>query len=582
MVERVELLERAVAEPEVREEALRAAHQLAGSAGTFGFPHVSELARRCEQLLIEAAETDELARLAGEIRAELLERPEAEPSSDEAPPPPRQAEPARLPLALVVTQEAGTGERLRSDSERRGLRVVAARPDEVGMRIDQSPPDVAMLDLAADGALTALDLLRDVPVVVLGGEVSVEERIDLVGRGVDVVMAIDSTLDEAVGQAALLVQTRCSAHAAIVVDGADDLRPELESAGFAVVAPDWDDPGDTALVVLGGEQLDRCRVLRADPRWAGVTVVVAGDADPAAAFAAGVDDLVTPGPDLEPRLRNHVRRAGARQALTGVDTATGLPDRRMASVLLGKMLRLAERVDKPVCVARIVADDPADLRALGAVLRRNLRGEDVVGRWGDGLIAALFGTDQSAAIHRLTTLLRKVPADFRGGVAQFPTDGAALESLITIADEAAQHAPVSQIAAAGRAALTQQVDVAIIEDDEATSELITEALSSRGHRCWRFSNGAGAVAMLLGERPRVRARVMLVDLNLPAVGGVELLTVFGRDPSLRTSRIIVISAEDAPEMIQRTRDLGASDYFIKPLDIDDLVERVEGALGRRR
>ena len=180
---------------------------------------------------------------------------------------------------------------------------------------------------------------------------------------------------------------------------------------------------------------------------------------------------------------------------------------------------------------------------------------------------------------------RSFGVTFSAGVAQYPADGADLESLYGAADEAlyaAKRAGRDQVTGAGSGPhATQQVDVAIIEDEDATSELIAHTLNGRGLRCFRFSNGAGAVHMLLGNQPRVRARVILLDLNLPAVDGMELLTLFEREGILRSSRTLVVSADDDPRTVERARGLGASDYVVKPIDLDDLAGRVDAALGRQ-
>ncbi len=86
--------------------------------------------------------------------------------------------------------------------------------------------------------------------------------------------------------------------------------------------------------------------------------------------------------------------------------------------------------------------------------------------------------------------------------------------------------------------------------------------------------------MLLGDRPRVRARVILLDLNLPAVDGMELLTLFQREGILRSSRTLVVSAHDDATTIERARSLGAIDYIVKPIDLDALSVKVDEALGR--
>ena len=137
---------------------------------------------------------------------------------------------------------------------------------------------------------------------------------------------------------------------------------------------------------------------------------------------------------------------------------------------------------------------------------------------------------------------------FSAGVAQYPADGADLESLYDAADQAlyaAKRNGRDQVAGAGTGTHGHPAGRRRRHRGRGRHlRAVRPTLNGRGLRCWRFSNGAGAVAMLLGERPRVRARVVILDLNLPAVDGMELLTLFSREGMLRGSRVIIASADE--------------------------------------
>jgi diguanylate cyclase (GGDEF)-like protein len=332
--------------------------------------------------------------------------------------------------------------------------------------------------------------------------------------------------------------------------------------------------------------------------------------DPAEAFAAGADDCVPAGSDeLVARVRGHLDRFRVHQARGESDALTGLQNRRTASAAISGHIRMAERLGKTLCLAQVDIDQlsrinerhgrsagDAVLRRLGDTLRRTFRSEDVIARWGgEELVLGLFTLDREGGIQRISDVLRRFRDEefagedgpfsvtFSAGVAEYPTDGTDLEALSRAADEAlyaAKTAGRDQVVGAGGSQSSQQVDVAIVEDEDAASELISHMLTHRGHRCWRFSNGAGAATLLGGSEPKVRARVVLLDLNMPAVNGMELLGMLQRDDVLRTTKVIVVTASDDTETRARTRTLGAVDYLVKPVEPADLVEAVDRALGR--
>jgi HPt (histidine-containing phosphotransfer) domain-containing protein len=145
---------------EAREQARSAAHQLAGSAGTFGFPHASALARELEGELEGAAapsadELPRLAELARTLRAEL----EGEPGGGEPDEPEEDTEIAEL----IVVGFGALGDALAAEAARRGLvhdraSSAAAAPSA----LERAPGALVIVDLELpEGAGPALALVSD-------------------------------------------------------------------------------------------------------------------------------------------------------------------------------------------------------------------------------------------------------------------------------------------------------------------------------------------------------------------------------------------------------------------------------------
>ena len=625
MYARVDMIAAALLDGSKRPAAREAAHQLAGTVGSFGFPRASDVARALEQMLAEgAADLGRMGELVGELRADLDDPPFVVTTTTPAPPP----KPPALPLVLLATSDRRETERLRVEAGRRGLSVGhAERLAEVGERALRDRPDVLVLDLgrmAYEHAPLVERLSAEhpsTPVLVLAEAPDFASRRVVARSGASGLLDRASTPAEIMDQVALALQRRTGHNARVLLVGEHaEALSALTAAGLEVeVAADpafvWEDLQrvSPSLVVIGSDvgrltTHELCRVLRNAPRWSVVPVVMLpGGA--AEAFAAGADDHVAAEAvaiQLPVRVRSHLERFRLHQALAETDALTGLQNRRTASAAISGLIRMAERLDKPLSLVEIDIDHfkavndqrghiagDAVLRRLGDVLRRSFRGEDVLARWGgEEFVVALFGLDRERGMDRLAELQRVFRAErftgdfsvtFSAGVAAYPTDGADLETLYIAADEAlyaAKAAGRDQVVGAGGTQKTQQVDIAIVEDEDAASELMSHFLTERGHRCWRFSNGAGAASMLAGDVPKVRARVILLDLNMPALDGVELLGLLKRDSILAGTKVIVVSARADDDSRVRTVILGASDYLTKPLDFDALARSVDRALGR--
>jgi DNA-binding response OmpR family regulator len=68
--------------------------------------------------------------------------------------------------------------------------------------------------------------------------------------------------------------------------------------------------------------------------------------------------------------------------------------------------------------------------------------------------------------------------------------------------------------------------------------------------------------------------VLLVDTNLPGINGLDLIAQLNFDTLLNRTRIFFISSLAFPEVVQKAAKIGASGFFVKPLDPDLLAARI--------
>jgi CheY-like chemotaxis protein len=125
------------------------------------------------------------------------------------------------------------------------------------------------------------------------------------------------------------------------------------------------------------------------------------------------------------------------------------------------------------------------------------------------------------------------------------------------------------------------VTIIMIEDDEGHARLIERNVRRAGvnNEIIPFSNGTEALAYLLGEdgTGAIRARcqlLVLLDLNLPDMTGVDILEKIKGNPHLKRSPVVVLTTTDDSREIQRCYDLGANVYITKPVDYDSFANAI--------
>ena len=125
------------------------------------------------------------------------------------------------------------------------------------------------------------------------------------------------------------------------------------------------------------------------------------------------------------------------------------------------------------------------------------------------------------------------------------------------------------------------VAIVMIEDDEGHARLIERNIRRAGvnNEILPFRTGAEALKYLLGadgsgEASSGRCLLILLDLNLPDMGGVEILKQLKANVHTRRSPVVVLTTTDDRLEIQRCYDLGANVYVIKPVDYDGFANAV--------
>jgi chemotaxis family two-component system response regulator Rcp1 len=125
----------------------------------------------------------------------------------------------------------------------------------------------------------------------------------------------------------------------------------------------------------------------------------------------------------------------------------------------------------------------------------------------------------------------------------------------------------------------KQKTILLVEDNIAHSRLIHEALknSTLQHRTLVLKNGVEALEYLRscgndGESPR--PDIILLDLNLPKMNGIELLSEIKNDPKLKRIPVLMLTTSPKEEDILRSYDLHVNCYVRKSRNLNDLFNIV--------
>ena len=113
----------------------------------------------------------------------------------------------------------------------------------------------------------------------------------------------------------------------------------------------------------------------------------------------------------------------------------------------------------------------------------------------------------------------------------------------------------------------------VIDDNRQTADALHQMLDVLGIEA-RVSYGSGPALELL---QKLTPRLILLDVNMPGVDGIEVLSFLRREPRLASIPVIVITSDDQPETKKRVMAGGASAMLIKPATLDALESALQDA-----
>lgn len=128
----------------------------------------------------------------------------------------------------------------------------------------------------------------------------------------------------------------------------------------------------------------------------------------------------------------------------------------------------------------------------------------------------------------------------------------------------------------------EAVDVLLIEDNPQDAELTLRAFkkSNLANNIIVIDDGAEAVDYLFCKgkyagRPFVqRPKIVLLDLKLPKVNGLEILRMIKSDERTKTIPVIIVTSSREDPDIKKAYEVGANSYVVKPVGFDSFMESI--------
>lgn len=130
--------------------------------------------------------------------------------------------------------------------------------------------------------------------------------------------------------------------------------------------------------------------------------------------------------------------------------------------------------------------------------------------------------------------------------------------------------------------MTKEVVILIADDDAGHIRLIEKNLSRAGlhNPTQRFDDGQQVLDFFFGNNGRPRSKpdisyLLLLDIRMPKVDGVEVLRQLKADDRLRKMPVIMLTTTDDPREVTRCHALGCNNYIVKPVDYNKFADAIQ-------
>ena len=116
--------------------------------------------------------------------------------------------------------------------------------------------------------------------------------------------------------------------------------------------------------------------------------------------------------------------------------------------------------------------------------------------------------------------------------------------------------------------------ILVVDDEEPIREYESALLAELGHEVFTAADGAEALRLAHEQQPDL----LLLDIMMPEMSGIEVCQQLRDDPRTRHIRVIVVSGLDSKRALEESIIAGADDFLAKPINALELMVRVRSIL----
>jgi two-component system, response regulator len=135
---------------------------------------------------------------------------------------------------------------------------------------------------------------------------------------------------------------------------------------------------------------------------------------------------------------------------------------------------------------------------------------------------------------------------------------------------------VNKLESNGTTTASNRLKVLIVDDDQDCRSLLCDAIGELGgeHQIIECSNGRDAVEYLFQSDNAGKPDVVFTDLEMPLMGGLEMLEMIKSHPRLKSIPVVILSGVVDKEVMERAALLGANSYTVKPARVDQFMQTI--------
>lgn len=125
---------------------------------------------------------------------------------------------------------------------------------------------------------------------------------------------------------------------------------------------------------------------------------------------------------------------------------------------------------------------------------------------------------------------------------------------------------------------SQKIKVLVVDDEPNIVQTLKDRLEMNDYLVFTAHNGNDGLKIAQEQSPDV----ILLDVIMPLMDGHEMLEKLRQQEWGKTTSVIMLTARSQAQDIARARACGIEDYIIKPFDLSELLEKIEGIVEHRK